>query len=176
MLHLCATEADALTDIAPCELIPRRFSCVKAPTDCNALSLRLVDAGSGLQKAKRKTKHHESGGGVLAKRRKSNVKFDEFLVGLFEERPIWAKYALQMRCDKAGMGGNESRFGRTLRSMADFQKYVRFFGYSYTHLVSSLAWCLSRSGPWSGAWVKHGFKPRARVKSAMYQVIFCARS
>ena len=34
-----------------------------------------------------------------------------------------------------------------------------------------------RGGPWDGTWVKHGFKPRVRVQSAMYQVLLfpCVR-
>ena len=105
-----------------------------------------------------------------------STKLDKFLEGLFEERPIWAKYALQVKCDKAGIGGNSHQLNKTLRSIADYQKYgdvgrspfmLQIVRGVYTMCVLVF---IRRGGPWSGAWVKHGFKPRVRVQSAMHQV------
>ena len=124
-------KTDPFTEITPCELIPRQFSCVKAPTDCSALSLKMSESGTGIQKAiqktNRKIKHpEEPSGGTSAKKRKmtedESTKLDEFLAGLFSQRPIWARYMLQIKFDNAGLGTINTCILRKLRLIAALQK------------------------------------------------------
>ena len=94
----------------------------------------MSENGIGIQKSvhktNRKTKQQEEANGrTVAKKRKTltqeeSIKLDKFLGGLFSQRPIWAKYALQAKLANAGLGEINHFILAKLRLISEFQKYT----------------------------------------------------